>query len=147
MSGPREVYWARIKDKDVVVTDRSLVVKESARTVDITLSHIESLEVAETWAILIIGIVLMIIGLLMIHDSLTVEEGPWYRYEGPPIEFGIFVLLVGLAAAWYGWNNRFIIKIHTLKRTIKLRDGDKVKELHQAIRSQLQKVRLELETR
>ncbi len=95
------VYRARVKDKDVVVTDRSLVIRESMKTVDTTLSHIGGLEVVETRRIFGLGCPIMILGLVALYEGFR----PIYTlfgYVGVEHALGFLLFLVGVAAAWYG---------------------------------------------
>ncbi len=131
------VYRAKIKDKEVAVTDRSLIVKDPSRTIDISLVHVESIEVKESWWMFSLGLIILFISLLMAFSS-NCNEG--FCIEPAMI---IFWLLVGIGLAWYGWNNRYLLKIHTLRRTVKLRDGTAIKRLHRRIREQVLRVVVE----
>ncbi len=137
MSGVPVIYRTTIKKKEVIVTDRSIVVKEPFRLLDITLSHVESLEIVETRRIFGLGCLIIILGLVALYEGFRPTYTP-FGYVGVEPALGFLLFLVGVAAAWYGWKNRLLIKINTTRRTLKLRGGSEIKELHQAIRSRLQ---------
>lgn len=128
-------YRARIKDRDVAVTDRSLVIREHGRMLDITLSHIESVELVEAWRVFLTGCLLILTGLMLLWGGSSLQDAS--------VGVALTLLILGAAVARYGWNNRYVLKIHTLRRTVKLRNGTDLKPLYSKIREQVLTVRLE----
>ena len=124
--GPGESVQAswRVKDLNIILTDRRVIIGKGGSVRDIALSHIVSIEVEEKWGDVIGGIVLSILGGIMLFLNITLIS-----------YIGIVLLLSGISIAIWGYYNRFFMVIIYGPRSYNFRDGEKLIEIAARIRN------------
>jgi len=116
----------RVKGYRLVVTDRRLLVSKGRRVQDIGLQHIVAVEVEEKWSDVIAGIVLVLLGVFI---------------AGAVGALGAIFIIIGLAAAVWGYLNRYVLVVSYGAREFKVKNGSSLIEIAQRLREHVVRVR------
>ncbi|MEB3861188.1 MAG: hypothetical protein GSR84_03085 [Desulfurococcales archaeon] len=119
----------RVRDLEVRVTDNFLTLERPGWRLDIDLFHVYAVELTESWFMVILGVMLVIVSFVIPMLSSEIGTGA--------SDIAIVVFLVGLAIATYGWRNRFVVTVYYGQSKFSLRDGRPVKELAEEVRKRM----------
>lgn len=124
-----QASW-RVKDLNIILTDRRVIIGKGGSVRDIALSHIVSIEVEEKLDEVIGGIVLSVLGAILFVPNII-----FLSY------LGLVLVLSGIGVAIWGYYNRFNMVIIYGPRSYNFRNGDKLIEIAARIRNYIMQVR------
>ena len=101
---------------------------------DVDLFHVYAVELAESWFMVVLGVMLVIVSFVIPMLSSDIGTGA--------SDIAIVVFLIGLAIATYGWRNRFVITVYYGQSKFSLRDGRSVRELAEELRKRMMAVKV-----